>query len=319
MTAENMLPEPADRGVRLVALSLVAKARKASDKLSDASDHHERDDALHDFRVAVRRLRSWIRAFEPSLRDAVSRKHRKRLRQIADATGAARDAAVHLEWLDGERHGMGVRQRIGEVWLRDRLEKRRQEGMDVALSAATDFVAMAPKLERRLSSYRCEVHPKDSPPCFGAIVAERLREETESLHEHLASIHDPTDDAQAHRARIAAKRLRYVLEPVADVIADGDAIIEALKSLQNALGDLHDVHVFSGEVLAATEEKDNADACPGLLRLARRLEQRGARAYAEVEGEWLRGAAAPLFDGLLDLAAEVATSCLDPSTAPLRT
>jgi CHAD domain-containing protein len=307
-----LLLEPADRGVRLVALALLGDARKAARKLSHAKDEDERDDALHDFRVAVRRFRSWLRAFAAWVDDAVSRKRHMRLHEIADATGPARDAAVHLEWLRDERRLMGVRQRIGEAWLRDRLDRRRTDGMDAARAAAADFDTMAPKLERKLASYRCAVLPKEEPSLFRAVVAERLREETKALRRQLSAIRNSDDADHAHRARIAAKRLRYVFESVADLIPDGDAIIETLKSLQDSLGDLHDTHVFSTEVLAATEEEDNAAACPGLLRLARRLEQRGAEAYADVEGEWLHGAGAPLFAGLRDLAEDVATSSRGP-------
>ncbi|MDB4893671.1 MAG: domain containing protein [Gemmatimonadetes bacterium] len=312
MPDESLLREPADRGVRLVALSLLADAHKAARKLAHANDDDERDDALHDFRVAVRRFRSWLRAFEPWVDEAVSRKRLKRLHQIANATGAARDAAVHLEWMRHERGLMGIRQRIGEAWLRDRLDGRRAEGMEDALAAAAEFDTMAPKLERKLASYRCAVVPKEKPSLFGAVVSERLRDGTKSLRRHLSAIRNIDDVDHAHRARIAAKRFRYVFESVADLIPDGDAIIEALKSLQDSLGDLHDVHVFSKEVLVATEEEDNAAACPGLLRLARRLEERGARAYADVEAEWLHGAGAPLFAGLRDLAEEVATSSRGP-------
>lgn len=312
MPDERVLLEPADRGVRLVALSLLADARKAARKLSHARDDDDRDDALHDFRVAVRRFRSWLRAFTPWVDDVVSRKRRKRLGEIADATGAARDAAVHLEWLRSERRLMGHRQRIGEAWLRDRLDRRRNDGMEGALEAAADFDAMAPKLERGLASYRRAVLPRDTPSPFGVVVAERLREETKSLRQQLSAIRNANDADHAHRARIAAKRLRYVFESVADSIVDGEAIIETLRSLQDSLGDLHDVHVFTTEVLEATEEEGNAGASPGLLRLVRRLEQRGAKAYAEVEGEWLHGAGAPLYAGLRDLAEEVATSSRGP-------
>jgi CHAD domain-containing protein len=319
MPDESVLLEPADRGVRLVALSLLGTARKAAHKLSHAKDDDERDDALHDFRVAVRRFRSWLRAFKPFVDDAVSPKRRNRLGEIADATGPARDAAVHLEWLRDERPLMGARQQIGEAWLRDRLDGRRKDGIESALAAAKEFDTMSPKLERKLARYRCTVRPNEKPPLFGAIVAERLREQTKSLRRHLSAIRNVDDADHAHSARIAAKRLRYVFEPVAESIPDGEAIIETLKSLQDSLGDLHDAHVFSKEVLAATEEEGNAEACPGLLRLARQLEQRGAKAYADVEGEWLHGAGAPLFAGLRDLAEAVATSSRGPSVAPQHT
>ena len=281
MVDESLLREPADRCVRLVALSLLADAQKAGDRLTSVArelrdGNAESDDALHDFRVVVRRLRSWIRAFEPWLRDAVSRKQRRRLSRIADATAATRDATVHLEWLREERPALSARQRVGHAWLHERLETQRKDGADAALAAASDF------------------------------------------------------DAMAHRARIAAKRLRYLTEPVAKLASEGGAIIEMLSTLQNALGDLHDVHVFAEEVVAATEDaaasqarrvsevvlgEENGedrvrrarsrDPGPGLLRLAHRLHERGAHAYASIERDWLNDAGASFFDRVRALADEI--------------
>jgi CHAD domain-containing protein len=39
-----------------------------------------------------------------------------------------------------------------------------------------------------------------------------------------------SDDEVAHRARIAGKRLRYVLEPVVAAWPDGEELIERLKA-----------------------------------------------------------------------------------------
>jgi len=335
MVDESLLREPADRCVRLVALSLLADAQKAGDRLMSVARELRdgdagSDDALHDFRVAVRRLRSWIRAFTPRLRDAVSRKQRRRLSKIADATAATRDATVHLEWLREERPALSARQRVGHAWLRERLETQRKDGSDAALAAASDFDAMVAKLTRRLNVYRSAVLAHERPARFGAMLAERLLQESELLRGHLAAIHHATDVDESHRARIAAKRLRYLAEPVSQLASDGDAIIETLKTLQDSLGDLHDVHVFSEEVVAAAEDaaasqarrvsevvlgEENGDdrvrrarsrdPGPGLLRLARRLHERGARAYAGIERDWLNDAGASFFDRVRDLAAEI--------------
>ena len=105
---EKTLREPVDRGTRLVGLSLIDEAKDAAEKLTKLSKElrdgdSEADEALHDFRVGVRRLRSWLRAFKPWLRTDISRKRRRSLSKIADATREARDATVHLEWLRKER------------------------------------------------------------------------------------------------------------------------------------------------------------------------------------------------------------------------
>ena len=63
VTDESMLREPVDRGVRVVAISLLEDAQKAADKLTSLSKelrdgNATGNEALHDFRVSIRRLRS---------------------------------------------------------------------------------------------------------------------------------------------------------------------------------------------------------------------------------------------------------------------
>src|SRR5882672_10046430 len=338
VTDEAMLQEPVDRGVRMVAIALLDDAQKAAEKLTSLSKElrdgdTDGDEAVHDFRVAIRRLRSWMRAFKPWLRDDIRGKQRRRFSRIADATRAARDASVHLRWLRKERSALSARQRVGQTWLSERLEAQRSGGIDVALAAAADFAPAVPKITRRLDSYRAPVREADSTARFGAVLAERLLKESEQLRTQLAAVHSFTDVKQLHRARIAAKNLRYVTEPVSDLIRDGGATIETLKSLQDVLGDLHDVHVFADELVAATEgaagsrarrvsevvladDKDDSeddrvrrggarDRGPRLLGLAPPLQQRGMRAYAKVESDCLNDAGAPFFERVSELAAEL--------------
>ena len=306
---ETMLREPVERGVRLVAISLLDDARQAGDKLTSLSNELRdgltaADDAVHDFRVAVRRVRSWVRAFKPWLCDDISRKRRRRLSGIAEATRAARDAAVHLEWLRKERPELTARQRVGQTWLSERLETQRSEGADTVLQAAADFATMVPKLTRRLEFYRAAVSEPERAQRFGAVFAERLVKESEELRERLTAVHRFTDIKESHRARIGAKNLRYVAEPLAKLVGDGDAIIETLKTLQDSLGDLHDVHIFADELMAATQKA--AAPRSGLRGFARLLHERGMHAFAEIERDWLNDAGAAFFERVRDLAAEIA-------------
>src|SRR5439155_11324774 len=296
---ETMLREPVERGVRLVAISLLDDAQQAGDKLTNLATELRdgvtaADDALHDFRVAVRRVRSWVRAFKPWLQDDMSRKRRRRLSGIAEATRAARDAAVHLEWLRKERPELTARQRVGQTWLSERLVAQRTEGADAAFEAAADFATMVPKLTRRLEFYRAAVSEPERAERFGAVFAERLVKESEELRERLTAVHRFTDIKEAHRARIGAKNLRYVAEPLAKLVGDGDAIIETLKTLQDCLGDLHDVHIFADELMAATRKA--AAPRSGLRGFARLLHERGMHAFAEIERDWLNDAGAAFFE-----------------------
>ena len=79
--------------------------------------------------------------------------------------------------------------------------------------------------------------------------------------------HPEVDERRIFSRRLMARPMLMRLSPITpsptreatpvpdgahiEVVDDGDAILETLKTLQDALGDLHDVHVFSEEVMTA--------------------------------------------------------------------
>ncbi len=89
----ELLDRPAVLAASAVALAYLDDAVAAAKRLSDRSDA----EALHDFRVTIRRLRVTLRTY-PSLQASVSRKLRRRLRRLVRATNPARDAEVQLAW-----------------------------------------------------------------------------------------------------------------------------------------------------------------------------------------------------------------------------
>src|SRR5271170_4010051 len=117
----DLLDQPVERGVRLIALTLLRDAATTRARLIDPNDV----EALHDFRVAVRRLRSWLRAYRPYLADSVRDKDRRRLRAVARATSLARDTEVHLQWLQEQDALLDLEQRAGLVHVRERLAVRK--------------------------------------------------------------------------------------------------------------------------------------------------------------------------------------------------
>lgn len=333
-----LFPQPAARAARVEALSLLRDAHDAAVRLrgsarSDDAASND-DDALHDFRVAVRRLRSWLRAWEPWLDDSVSRKIVRRIRKIARATGPARDIAVHLAWLEEQRTDLRGRNRVGLRFLIESIASRRDDALSEAEDAARDFEALHGKLSKQLNRYCLTIQPATShdDESFAAALAQLVKHNAETLRRRLATVHGFADQAAAHRARIAAKKLRYLIEPIARDGDDGAAIVDRLKELQDALGDLHDVHVFAEEIAEASEkagavqarrvaraaiEEDGAervrraraeDPGPGLLAIAKRLHARGLRAFGRIQHDWLGDASAPFLDRVRAYADDIARS-----------
>ncbi|HXO43797.1 MAG TPA: CHAD domain-containing protein, partial [Thermoanaerobaculia bacterium] len=150
--------------------------------------------------------------------------------------------------------------RQGLAWLLQRFERRKDASYgDLRSEVARDFAPVEEGLRRRLSVYRAEVHLDDSlpPPRFAEAAAGILRRHAAKLERRLRRVIAADDVERAHAARISAKRLRYLADPLAQLVAaaHGQArageLVHGLKGLQDLLGELHDAHVLESELAAA--------------------------------------------------------------------
>ncbi|MCA1804898.1 MAG: CHAD domain-containing protein [Xanthomonadaceae bacterium] len=107
--------------VTRLATGYLKEAAAACARLADPGD----GEALHDFRVALRRLRSLLRAYRPWLGGALPRKRIRKIGKLARRTGAARDAEVQLAWLRAQQAAVNDSERPGVQWLLDHLNARR--------------------------------------------------------------------------------------------------------------------------------------------------------------------------------------------------
>jgi CYTH domain-containing protein len=97
-------------------------------------------------------------------------------------------------------------------------------------------------------------------------------------------------------------------------VKGGDTLVEALEQLQDTLGDLHDVHVFSPTIAHHSRARDDhgqrdvagrQSHAAGILALTQRLHERGQRAFGVVERDWLAGRASPFFARVRSIADEI--------------
>jgi CHAD domain-containing protein len=290
--ANDAATDPAKRAARVVALALLRDVTTARDRLDDPSD----DEALHDFRVALRRLRSWIRAFRPVLRDTLRGKVIRRLARIADASAASRDLEVRIEWIDRSRRGLRGDERRGATWL---LERLRQEKLDcdAELRRGLDdgFDNAVRRVEKAMSRYEARV---EGEPSFDEVAREILARHLDALAAAMAAVSSVNDRAQGHAARIAAKRLRYLLDIVAPSDSDQARAMVSLEELQDRLGDLHDAQMLGSQLMSLMAElsagKANngkpgaagVDPVPGLQALLRRLRRRESESFRRMLTVW---------------------------------
>jgi CHAD domain-containing protein len=301
-------PETLDRapaaGASIIALALLAEARECADRLADASDA----EALHDFRVSVRRLRSTLRAWRAPLGKRVRDKDLKRLRRIARETSESRDAEVLLAWVAGIADSLPQAHRAAADWLATRLAPRtRSPDLSRHLER---FHASASSLEHRLKRER----PIATDETLAWALAARIREQAASVGTYLSRVHVPADVPLAHRARIEGKRLRYLLEPLRDTAGAGSGpAVMALKRLQDLLGELNDAHVAAAiraarhdaetDRLRAHEVGPGVGLRPGLLALELQARHRADRLFATLRSEVLPSRASAMLEPSLDVAA----------------
>ncbi len=286
---QTLVDLPASEGARRLALAHLETACAARTRVAASAD----PEALHDYRVALRRLRSCLRSYRPELRSTVTRKSRRRLERLARATNQSRDLEVHLGWLAAEEATADDAERPGIEWLTARLEEgqRRERKAMLALDERL-FPSLYDRLSRQLQYYPVTVRldELEEPPTTATVAVQHLERAARRLDGRLGRIEGETGEREIHRARIAAKHLRYLLEPFASGLPGGDAVIERLKGLQDAFGDVHDAHVFLPTLRTAqadTERDLRADLGPGLRRLARSLRARALEAFGSASREWL--------------------------------
>jgi CHAD domain-containing protein/CYTH domain-containing protein len=319
----SILDDTAPRSARLVALSLIEDLARERDRLGASKD----SETLHDFRVALRRARSWLRALEPWLVGSLPNAAIKRLRRMARESNAGRDAEVFLSWLATTEGHLSARDRRAVTWLIERFQRQEREAeSELESRLKRDFQRTRDRLEERLALYRVEahVHAGVREPLFSAVVATLLRELAEDLRRRLKRVRTVDDITESHQARIAGKRLRYLLEPIAQQVAAGPALLAQLRSLQDTLGELHDAHVWllvlrhvvaelameegrrmASALTTAPKGKKRVDRGPprsGLIALARLAHERAEGSFDRFHRTWVEGNGKAFYRELIDLA-----------------
>jgi len=88
---------------------------------------HEDVEAVHKMRVASRRLRATLDAYESCCDPKVFKKFYREVKEAADNLGSARDTDVMLQNLHAQMEQMPDEDRPGVQWLIERLKDYRQE------------------------------------------------------------------------------------------------------------------------------------------------------------------------------------------------
>lgn len=206
-------------------------------------------EALHDMRVASRRLREALEIFQFCFLPKIYDRLYERTRRVTRALGQARNADVAVAYFAGLLPDS--EDLVEQVALQDILRRlaKQQNRQRAAMQSELDKVqpaALPSRFEkafdmpRQNSSTRWR-GPRTALTLARRLFAQRLRE-VFACHRAIAG----EDDVEGlHKLRIVVKKLRYAIETL-DFAAGENAKenLRFFKKLQTVLGDLHDCDVF---------------------------------------------------------------------------
>ncbi|MET7965235.1 CYTH and CHAD domain-containing protein [Micromonospora sp. NPDC005305] len=252
------------------------------------------EDAVHDMRVAVRRLRSTLRTFRGLWDRAESEQVRAELRWLGAQLGPVRDVQVMAARLADAVHAEPAELVLGPV------PARFAERFAADLATALDGLRAALGSDRYTDLLRRLDALVEGPTAGGVRrrwVTRRVRRAVSRFDDRLDEALAGGDDAALHEARKAGKRARYAVE----VRRPGAKLVDRFKDLQDALG-AHQDSVVTREVLREQALRAYADGentfTYGLLharqaaladRAGRALARARDRARRRKARRWLTG------------------------------
>ncbi|MEN9277533.1 MAG: CHAD domain-containing protein [Thermostichus sp. DG_1_5_bins_95] len=209
--------------------------------------HEEAVESLHQIRVTLRRMSTWVQVFQGSVKLP---KPFKRIQKLASALGQQRDLDVLLEILQ-EPCWEGIRPTQQVEWqqLRANLSRRRAKAEDRSHQILQDpaFLKLQAACEEWLA------HPRYTPQAQLPLQESLPHLLTPLLAKWLLQPgwripsvpHTRSETKQLHELRKAGKQLRYQLEFFADCYGKGvQEWLQALRTLQDQLGRFHDLQVL---------------------------------------------------------------------------
>jgi CHAD domain-containing protein len=255
--------EESSQKVRELALKQLNRLMSYEAKVLKGDDA----DAIHDMRVASRRLQQVLDLLYPKPRPQEFRRLRRQLRRCRQVLGDVRNCDVLLE-IVGRSLGR-KRSARREAWtaVQHFLLMRRSETFLRTIrkigkiNLSVFYVSLKEFLHHDKAhdhSAEHHAHGESSPlPGFGKDLTSALASTWSRFEDQIALSHRDSRPQVIHGARIATKRLRYLLEVFHEFSVPGSAdALVCLRQLQKDLGDWHDLEVLEQmmiELLARRE------------------------------------------------------------------
>jgi CHAD domain-containing protein len=193
-------------------------------------------EAIHDLRVAARRLRAAVGLLADAPEGRRARRADRTLAELARAAGRGRDLDVGIEILEA----LPVSASDANARLRGALRASRSRARGSSREALLDVDVAHLRRDLRSMASTTQVDREDLAVRLAAL---RQREE-QTIDRELNTGRARPRPEQLHKARRAARRLRYAaeIENLFDGKDAGDA--RRWRAIQTRLGEIQDRHVL---------------------------------------------------------------------------
>jgi CHAD domain-containing protein len=203
-------------------------------------------EAVHEFRTTLRRLRTTLKLYRLDVDWGLSPEGGRALKRLASRSGECRDLEIGRAWLGARAGEMTRGAPTSLMGLIDRVaadERAARTRLRRAIGRSFPLVRRELLRAARTPAGRVTPEPRETANT-GSVLRRLITETTARVEAAVRAIQSVTDVTGNHRARIAVKQLRYLLEPVAAELEGGKAAVARLADLQATLGDLHDRHMI---------------------------------------------------------------------------
>jgi CHAD domain-containing protein len=279
-----------------VALANLRRFLSAWYQYEPAARFGDDPEALHDLRVAGRRMDSILRQFEAFLPAAIVR-IRPTIKKVMKALGHARDLDVALLELDEFNRTLSEDDQPKLQPLREHLGAERVRARHKMLAildsgpVQKDFEKLRASLAQPASVSET---PQDSPLVALSTLIRRRYKKTRKAADCLTA-DSSMDEYHAVRGRV--KKLRYTLETVAVVFGKpADEMVKALRRWQEKLGAQQDADVAGRRLRALAANSPKGLPTETLFLMGQlaahyqarawKARKRHPRAYRKVQDRW---------------------------------
>ncbi len=244
-------------------------------------------EAIHQLRVATRRLRTAIGLFRRALYASQADKLRRDLATAAHAAGRVREADVTGELLRKRARKLDAAfaKALGPIFSEN--TRRRAEGMKELVQVLNSKSHQSVVQRLAAPTYR-----RGREVALGSIASELVRPLLRALIRAGGVLSDAAPPEAIHRLRVRAKRVRYALEMLGGLGRKKlSKTLARLERLQDVLGEHNDVTGAIRWLRECTERiavpADTLLAAGALLQILRarerKLARRGLKAWRRLE------------------------------------